>query len=225
VARQTCDAPDNTIPGTAGLTSRRSALHCARVCPGCPRPGDRGKWSGWICRSRGDEIIGPVPGSASRRCLHGCESSRQSRVRFVGGTPVFLMNGRRHLYEGMSPAHATLLLRALLLEKGVQVVVVSNAAGGLNRCFEVGDLMLISDHVNWMFVNPLVGPNRPDWGVRFPDLSDLYSARLRLLAREAGQEAGVSLREGVYLGGLGPSYETRAEVGMLRGVLGRMRWG
>lgn len=138
----------------------------------------------------------------------------------AAGVPVFLFAGRRHLYEGMDAGGATLLLRALLLAKPVEVVIISNAAGGLNRCFEVGDLMLISDHVNWMFRNPLIGPNRDDWGPRFPDASDLYSRRLRGEARTAAREAGITLREGVYLGGLGPSYETRAEVAMLRHTFG-----
>jgi len=136
----------------------------------------------------------------------------------VSGVPLFLMNGRRHLYEGISPQTSTFLLRALLVAKPVRVVVLSNAAGGLNRCFQVGDLMLISDHINWMFRNPLRGKNVDAWGPRFPDCSEIYSARLRALARTVALEAGIPLREGVYLGGLGPSYETRAEVQMLRGV-------
>ncbi len=136
----------------------------------------------------------------------------------VNDTPLFLMNGRRHLYEGISPQTSTLLLRALLVAKPIRVVVLSNAAGGLNRCFQVGDLMLISDHINWMFRNPLRGRNVEAWGPRFPDCSEIYSARLRALARALALEIGINLREGVYLGGLGPSYETRAEVQMLRGV-------
>jgi purine-nucleoside phosphorylase len=138
----------------------------------------------------------------------------------AAGVPVLLMNGRRHLYEGVSPAESTLLLRALLVEKRAEVVVISNAAGGLNPAFDVGDLMLISDQVNWMFRNPLVGRNRDDWGDRFPDLSDIYSRRLRAVAREAALGAGVPLREGVYFGGLGPSYETRAEIEMMRTIAG-----
>ena len=138
----------------------------------------------------------------------------------IGNTPLLLMNGRRHLYEGMPARRNTALLRAILLATGVPVVVLSNAAGGLNPTFEVGDLMLISDHINMTFRNPLIGPNRDDWGPRFPDASRLYSPRLRALAREAALSAGVSLREGVYLAGLGPSYETRAETAMLRHVMG-----
>lgn len=137
------------------------------------------------------------------------------------GTPLLLMNGRRHLYEGITPADATLLLRALLVAwPGLRSVIISNAAGGLNRTFEIADLMLISDHVNWMHRNPLIGHNVEPWGPRFPDLSDVYSRRLRALAREAAREAGVTVREGVYIAGHGPSYETRAEVGFFRNILG-----
>jgi purine-nucleoside phosphorylase len=136
----------------------------------------------------------------------------------IGEFPIWVLNGRRHLYEGVAPTESTLLLRALLLDPELRIVIISNAAGGLNPCFAVGDLMLISDHINWMFRNPLIGPNRDDWGARFPDLSDVYSKRLRGIARETGLEIGIVLREGVYLAGHGPSYETRAEVAMLRTV-------
>ena len=134
----------------------------------------------------------------------------------TAGIPVYVFNGRRHLYEGISPRDSTRLLRALLLAKPVEVVVISNAAGGLNPIFQVGDLMLIADQVNFTFCNPLLGPNRDDWGPRFPDLSNLYCRKLRSVARQAASEAGIVLREGVYLGALGPSYETRAEVRAMR---------
>jgi purine-nucleoside phosphorylase len=138
----------------------------------------------------------------------------------ANGTPLLLMNGRRHLYEGMPASQNTLLLRAILSAFEIKNVVISNAAGGLNRLFEVGDLMLISDHINWTFRNPMLGRNEDDWGPRFPDASELYSKRLRALARDVAQRAGVIVREGVYLAGHGPSYETRAEVGMLRHIMG-----
>jgi purine-nucleoside phosphorylase len=138
----------------------------------------------------------------------------------VGKSDIFLFNGRRHLYEGISPQAATLLLRAMLVAFPIQTVIISNAAGGLNPTFTVGDLMLISDHINWMFRNPLIGRNVDEWGPRFPDASELYSRELRSLAKEVALEIGLLLREGVYLGGLGPSYETRAEVTMLRLVFG-----
>lgn len=139
----------------------------------------------------------------------------------VDGHSVWLFSGRRHIYEGISAAESTLLLRALLLaNRNITSVIISNAAGGLNPTFQVGDLMLISDHINWMFSNPLLGPNVDDWGPRFPDMSDAYSRRLRGIAREVATASGIGVREGVYIAGHGPSYETRAEVGMLRTVFG-----
>lgn len=131
-----------------------------------------------------------------------------------GGRPVLVMSGRKHLYEGVDAKVATLPLRALL-HAGVRTVILSNAAGSLNIKFEVGDLMLITDHVNNMYRNPLLGPNIGG-GPRFPDMSEPYSRALQALARSAALELGITLREGVYIGNLGPTYETQAEVQMLR---------
>jgi len=133
-----------------------------------------------------------------------------------GGKPVMVMNGRKHLYEGVDVEVATLPLRALMLA-GVKVLILSNAAGGLNVKFNVGDLMLITDHFNNMYRNPLIGRNLPS-GPRFPDMSDPYDRKLSSLMREAAIEQQVALREGVYVGNLGPTYETQAEVQMLRVV-------
>jgi purine-nucleoside phosphorylase len=133
----------------------------------------------------------------------------------AGGREVVVMNGRKHLYEGADPQVATLPLRALL-SAGVKTVILSNAAGGLNPRFEVGDLMLISDHINWQFRNPLIGQNLDRMGPRFPDMSQPYSRRLMALARESAAEQGITLREGVYWANMGPAYETKAEVQMLR---------
>jgi purine-nucleoside phosphorylase len=133
-----------------------------------------------------------------------------------GGKPVMVMNGRKHLYEGVDVEVATLPLRALLLA-GVKVVILSNAAGGLNVKFNVGDLMLITDHFNNMYKNPLIGRNLPT-GPRFPDMSEPYDRKLSGLLREAAVEQQIALREGVYVGNLGPTYETQAEVQMLRVV-------
>lgn len=138
----------------------------------------------------------------------------------AAGVPIYLFSGRRHIYEGLPQRDTTLLLRALLAEKRVEIVIISNAAGGLNRCFQVGDLMLISDSINWTFGNPLIGPNAEEWGSRFPDASNLYSKRLREVTRAAAADAKIIVREGIYLAGHGPSYETRAEVAMLRHIHG-----
>jgi len=132
----------------------------------------------------------------------------------VGGRPVIVMSGRKHLYEGVDPRAAVLPLRALIAA-GVRVVILSNAAGALNKRFAPGDLMLINDHVNFQFRNPLVGPNVGE-GPRFPDLSAPYSPDLMDTARQAALTGGIRLHEGVYVAVSGPSYETQAEVAMLR---------
>jgi purine-nucleoside phosphorylase len=135
--------------------------------------------------------------------------------------PVLVFSGRRHLYEGLSAPETTLPLRAALLAFGsARRVVISNAAGGLNPQFQVGDLMIIRDQVNWTFRNPLIGKNPSAWGDRFPDLSNIYSKRLAAAAGKAGSDLGGTLREGIYVGLTGPSYETRAEIGMLRDLIG-----
>jgi purine-nucleoside phosphorylase len=126
------------------------------------------------------------------------------------GIPVLLQSGRFHLYEGHDPATAALPVR-VFGALGIGTLIVTNAAGGIRRSMKPPALMLISDHINCMFRNPLVGPV-VDGDERFPDMSDPYDSGLRRLAREAAREAGVSLEEGVYLAVLGPSYETPAEI-------------
>ena len=129
------------------------------------------------------------------------------------GLPAIALKGRAHLYEGHAPGPATLPVR-VLGELGVRALFVSNAAGAINRTFRPGDLMLISDHLNLMGLNPLTGPV-VEGDERFPDMSDAYDSRLRALVRETALEEGVPLQEGVYAGLLGPSYETPAEIRML----------
>lgn len=133
----------------------------------------------------------------------------------VSGKSVMVMSGRKHLYEGVEPRVATLPLRALL-RGGVKTVILSNAAGALNENFNVGDLMLITDHINNQWRNPLVGANIDEMGPRFPDMSEPYSRRLQALALDVAREQGTILRQGVYIANMGPTYETHAEVKMLR---------
>lgn len=133
----------------------------------------------------------------------------------VDGAPVIVQSGRKHLYEGVDPKVATLPVRAMALA-GVRALIVSNAAGGLNRTFLPGDLMLISDHINFQFQNPLLGANVDEWGPRFPDMSEPYDRGLRAMAREAARREGVPLREGVYWANLGPTYETVGESQMAK---------
>lgn len=133
----------------------------------------------------------------------------------LNGTPVVLMKGRFHMYEGYGPELTAFPVR-VMKELGVSALLVTNAAGGINTSFNPGDLMLISDHINLTGTNPLVGPNDNALGSRFPDMSQAYSRRLRELARTTAKQQGISLQEGVYAGLLGPTYETPAEIRMLR---------
>jgi len=131
----------------------------------------------------------------------------------LAGRPVLAMAGRFHLYEGHSPRLAGYAVR-VLHALGAPTLFVSNAAGGINRNFAAGDLMVIADHINMMFRNPIEGPLEPG-DIRFPDMSDPYDRALRLTLHEVGNKLGVPLRDGVYAGLLGPAYETPAEVRML----------
>jgi purine-nucleoside phosphorylase len=137
----------------------------------------------------------------------------------VAGTPAILLAGRAHPYEGYSQRESTLLLRAVLA-LGVETVVLTNAAGGLNPDFDPGDVMLIADHINLSGDNPLSGPNLDRFGARFPPLIDAYDPEYRAAALESAERTGVPLREGVYVMLAGPSYETRAELRMLRSLGG-----
>jgi purine-nucleoside phosphorylase len=131
----------------------------------------------------------------------------------LGGLPVLVQRGRFHLYEGHAPDVVALPVR-VFHRLGVETLVVTNAAGGVRLTFRPGALMLIADHINLMWRNPLIGPVASGEG-RFPDMSAPYDAALRALARDAARDARVALEEGVYAGLLGPSYETPAEIRML----------
>ncbi|TMV51361.1 purine-nucleoside phosphorylase [Paenibacillus mesophilus] len=138
-------------------------------------------------------------------------------VGLINGKKAVLMKGRFHLYEGYDVATVSFPVR-VMKALGVKSLLVTNAAGGINTSFAPGQLMLIRDHINFMFRNPLIGRNENALGVRFPDMSEAYSAKLRSTAREAAAELGLELQEGVYAGLLGPSYETPAEIRMLRTI-------
>jgi purine-nucleoside phosphorylase len=131
------------------------------------------------------------------------------------GRNIVLMRGRFHMYEGYEPERTALPVR-VMKALGVTTLLVTNAAGGVNLSYKPGNLMLISDHINLTGRNPLVGPNDNALGVRFPDMSDAYSRRLRAIAQQTASELGFSIQEGVYVGLLGPNYETPAEIRMLR---------
>lgn len=134
------------------------------------------------------------------------------------GKQVVAMQGRFHFYEGHELDAVVFPIRVMKL-LGVETIIVTNAAGGINEAYDPGNLMLISDHINMTFRNPLIGANDEAVGARFPDMSEAYSKELRQLAKAVAAEQGIELREGVYVGLLGPSYETPAEIRMLR-ILG-----
>lgn len=132
-------------------------------------------------------------------------------------TPVAVMSGRFHLYEGYSAREVTAGVR-LFHALGIRSVVLTNAAGGINLEYGRGALVAISDHINLQGQNPLVGPNDDVLGPRFPDMTEAYSLGLRRLARETAAKLGITLHEGVYAGLLGPCYETPAEIRFLRTI-------
>ena len=137
----------------------------------------------------------------------------------LGGTPVVMLQGRFHLYEGNHPG---LVIEPVLLfhRLGASVVVLTNAAGGLDPSFRPGTLMVMTDHINLTGLNPLIGQNADALGPRFPDLTDAWSPRLNERLHAAGKAEGVPLEDGVYIGLTGPNYETPAEVRMLAGLGG-----
>lgn len=137
------------------------------------------------------------------------------RVGTLHGRRVAVMQGRVHYYEGHAPEDVIFPAR-VLRSLGVQTLMVTNAAGGVNTVFRAGDLMLIRDHINFLGFNPLRGANDEEMGPRFPDMSYAYAPALRKLAQEVAAEKNIGLREGVYVAVSGPSYETPAEIRMFR---------
>ena len=135
----------------------------------------------------------------------------------LSGRPVVAMQGRFHRYEGYDLRQVTFPVR-VLAALGARVLAVSNACGGMHPLWGPGDLVLLSDHINLLGDNPLVGPNDDRLGPRFPDMSEPYDRGLRALARAVALEQGTTLREGVYVAVPGPNLETRAEYRMLRAI-------
>ncbi|MFS8524806.1 MAG: purine-nucleoside phosphorylase, partial [Limnochordales bacterium] len=115
----------------------------------------------------------------------------------LAGTPVYAMQGRFHFYEGYAMEQVVRPVR-VMARLGVRILIVTNAAGGVNESFNPGDLMLIVDHINMFGTNPLIGPNEEEFGVRFPDMTEAYDKELRALAEEVARERGLTLRQGVY---------------------------
>ena len=139
------------------------------------------------------------------------------RGRFVfckiGGARVAVMQGRVHLYEGYTPQQAVMPIRLLRL-MGAKQLILTNAAGGINRDFQIGDLMIIEDHISSLVPSPLRGKNIDSLGVRFPDMSEVYSKRLCKIITECAMKNGIETKKGVYIQLQGPAFETKAEIKM-----------
>ncbi len=133
----------------------------------------------------------------------------------LGGKYIVAMQGRFHYYEGYPMETVTFPVKVMHL-LGIKTLIVSNAAGGLNPEFNVGDMMIISDHINFFPNNPLLGPNNNELGTRFPDMSNAYNSDLRATAKKIAKENNIQVREGVYIGNSGPMLETPAEYRMFR---------
>lgn len=134
----------------------------------------------------------------------------------LAGTQVFVMQGRFHYYEGYPMETVTIGVR-VFRQLGIEYLFVFNAAGAANPAFKVGDMVMITDHIN-MMPNPLIGPNMEEFGPRFPDMTCPYDLDLQALARSCAAKVGVEIHEGVYFGSTGPTYETPAEVRFYRSV-------
>jgi purine-nucleoside phosphorylase len=141
----------------------------------------------------------------------------------LAGIPVIVMQGRVHFYEGYTPAEVTFPMR-VMGALGIRAAILTNAAGGIEEGYRVGQLVALADHINFMGWNPLTGPNEPRFsftagaGLRFFDMTEAYSKRLRDYAKEAASAEGFALKEGVYLATSGPSFETPAEIRAFRGL-------
>ncbi len=131
------------------------------------------------------------------------------------GVDVIIMQGRVHFYEGYQPAEVAFPIR-VMGALGIKTLMVTNSSGGMGEGFKAGDLMLIEDHLNLTGNNPLVGPNEPSFGPRFPDMTETYPKNLRELAISRARALNINLQSGVYAGVLGPTYETPAEIKMLK---------
>jgi len=153
--------------------------------------------------------------------IPGFESSKisghKNRLVFadIFGKKVMMMQGRFHYYEGHSIQKVVFPVK-VMKKLGVKTLILTNAAGGVNPSFNPSDLMVITDHINYMGTNPLIGENDDSMGTRFPDMSEVYSSELVELVEKVGDSIGVDLQEGVYMALSGPSYETPAEVKMAK---------
>lgn len=180
-----------------------------------------GSGLGAVADAVGDAVV--VPYTGIPHFPHSTVEGHSGRVVAgrLGDTPVVVLQGRVHFYEGYAPAQVTFPVR-VMGALGARAVVLTNAAGGIQQGYSIGQLVALADHINLMGFNPLTGPNEPRFacipgaGLRFFDMTEAYSKALRTLARDAAREEGFALEEGVYLATPGPSFETPAEIRAFR---------
>ena len=158
-----------------------------------------------------------VPYSEIPGFLSSTVKGHKGRLVFaeIEGKKVVMMQGRNHFYEGHSLKEITYPIK-VLKQLGVKNIILTNAAGGVNESFKPGDLMIITDHINFMGQNPLTGANDETMGERFPDMTEVYKTKLVELAKSCAKGLGIEIQQGVYLANSGPSYETPAEIRMAR---------
>ena len=158
-----------------------------------------------------------VPYSEIPGFLSSTVKGHKGRLVFaeIEGKKVVMMQGRNHFYEGHSLKEITYPIK-VLKQLGVKNIILTNAAGGVNESFKPGDLMIITDHINFMGQNPLTGANDETMGERFPDMTEVYKTKLVELAKSCAKSLGIEIQQGVYLANSGPSYETPAEIRMAR---------
>ena len=165
-----------------------------------------------------DEYCGTaVPYAEIPNFIKSTVKGHKGRLVFaeINGKKVVMMQGRNHFYEGHSMAEITYPVK-VMKAMGVKTLILTNAAGAVNESFKPSDLMIITDHINLMGTNPLIGANDETLGERFPDMTEIYKKSLIELAEKCGQNLGLELKKGVYLANTGPSYETPAEIRMAR---------
>lgn len=185
-------------------------------------PGARPAWgmvlgSGWSEAAAGFEALGEISFADIPRFGAAGVAGHAGKLLWGrrAGVEAFIFRGRRHLYEGVG-LEPVIMPVYLAKRFGAKAMLLTNAAGGVRKEWEVGDLMVLTDHINLTSGNPLIGPHDPFWGPRFPDQSAVWSPRLRRMLFEAAAATGTALREGVYLASSGPTYETPAEVRAFR---------
>ncbi|NTU89954.1 MAG: purine-nucleoside phosphorylase, partial [Actinobacteria bacterium] len=198
---------------------QESAAYLRESLPQIPRVGIiLGSGLGSIASEINDSISLPYASVPYMRTSTAPGHSGRFVCGTLNGVYVICMQGRLHAYEGYSASDVAYPIQ-VMKELGIEALILTNASGGINTSYAVGDIMVISDHINFTGLNPLVGPNDDEVGPRSHDMSHAYSPRLRELAKQAAYQQGIHLQEGVYIGCLGPSFETPAEIRAFR-ILG-----